>query len=107
MLPPDHPDLAISYNNLGYTYGKLGDLDKQLEYYRKALDIRERVLSRNDPLIAQSCNNIAFVYAEQQQYETALGWMRRALEIAEHSLPEDHPSRKYYREYMKYLEQQC
>lgn len=107
VLPPDHPDLATSYNNLGYTYGKLGDQDKQLEYYRKALEIRERVLSRNDPLIAASCNNIAFVYEEQQQYETALGWMRRALEIAEYSLPEDHPDRKYYREYMEYLEKQC
>ena len=92
---------------MGYTYGRLGDREKALEYYRKALTIRERSLPRNHPDIAWSCNNIACTYAEEEQYAEALQWMRRALEIAEHSLPEDHPNRRAYREGVEDLERRC
>ncbi|MBK8426134.1 MAG: tetratricopeptide repeat protein [Lewinellaceae bacterium] len=44
VLPMDHPDLAISYNNLSSTYGALGEHQKSLEYHEKALAIREKVL---------------------------------------------------------------
>ena len=31
-LVVDHPDIAVSYNNLAFTYGNLGDYQKQLEF---------------------------------------------------------------------------
>jgi tetratricopeptide (TPR) repeat protein len=41
VLPENHPDLALSYNNVGFAYCELGDHKKQLEFRMKALTIRE------------------------------------------------------------------
>ena len=38
-LPEGHPNLAASYNNVGGTYGDLGDHSKALEFKLKALAI--------------------------------------------------------------------
>ncbi|MBK8426132.1 MAG: tetratricopeptide repeat protein [Lewinellaceae bacterium] len=46
VLPSDHPDLALSYNNLAETYGALGEHRKRLEYNEKALSIREKCCLR-------------------------------------------------------------
>ena len=42
--PPEHPDLAASYNNIGDTYYDLGDHRKALEYHKKAVAIYEKSL---------------------------------------------------------------
>ena len=59
VLPPEHPDLARSYNNLAETYGDLGDLQKRLEYHQKALAIIEKVLPPQQLDMALSYNNLA------------------------------------------------
>ncbi|CAF4406931.1 unnamed protein product, partial [Rotaria sordida] len=38
-LPPNHPDLAASYNNIGLVYDNMGDYSKALEFYEKAHQI--------------------------------------------------------------------
>ncbi|CAF4370598.1 unnamed protein product, partial [Rotaria sordida] len=35
-LPPNHPDLAASYNNIGLVYDNMGDYSKALEFHEKA-----------------------------------------------------------------------
>ena len=42
MLPPDHPDLALSYNNVAWSYYRLGDLPEAVRYMRRAADIITR-----------------------------------------------------------------
>ena len=51
---PDHPNLATSYNNIGSAWGDLGDHHKQLEFFQKALAIREKVLPPDHPDLASS-----------------------------------------------------
>ncbi|CAF3407780.1 unnamed protein product [Rotaria sp. Silwood1] len=41
-LPTNHPDFAISYNNIGLAYNNIGDYLKALEFYEKALIIKEK-----------------------------------------------------------------
>ncbi|CAF4886178.1 unnamed protein product, partial [Rotaria magnacalcarata] len=53
-LPPNHPELAISYNNMGAMYKKMGIYSKALEFYERALKIRQEILSDNHPDLAQS-----------------------------------------------------
>ncbi|CAF4380811.1 unnamed protein product, partial [Rotaria sordida] len=48
-LPPNHPNLATSYNNIGQVYKDMGNYSKALEYYEKALKIREKALPSNHP----------------------------------------------------------
>ena len=49
VLPPEHPSLAISYNNVGITYAYMKDFSKAVEYLEKALEIREKVLPPEHP----------------------------------------------------------
>ena len=40
VLGENHPDVATSYNNIGFVYNNLGEYDKALEFHQKALKIR-------------------------------------------------------------------
>ena len=91
VLPENHPDIATSYNNVGYAYGELGDHKKQLEYYLKALGIREKVLPENHPDIAASYNNVGSAYSDLGDRKKALEYLLKALAIREKVLPENHP----------------
>jgi tetratricopeptide (TPR) repeat protein len=92
VLPPDHPDLASSYNNLAATYGALGQNDKQLAYHQKALAIREKVLPPDHPDLANSYNNLAATYGALGQNDKRLEYHQKALAIREKVLPPDHPN---------------
>ena len=78
-----HPSTATSYNNIGLSYGNLGDYPKALEYHFKALAIREKVLGKEHPDTAMSYNNIAGVYDSQGDYPKALEYHFKALDIKE------------------------
>jgi tetratricopeptide (TPR) repeat protein len=46
-LPPNHPDLGTSYNNIGGVYKSMGEYPKALSYYEKALEIQQKTLPAN------------------------------------------------------------
>ncbi|CAF1020970.1 unnamed protein product, partial [Rotaria magnacalcarata] len=60
-LPPTHPDLAQSYNNIGTTYYGMGDYSKALRLLEKALDIFQKSLPSTHPHIKSVMNSIAAV----------------------------------------------
>ncbi|MDP3105470.1 MAG: tetratricopeptide repeat protein [Candidatus Methanoperedens sp.] len=59
--------------------------------YRRALEINEKLLGKNDSNIATSLNNLAALYKSQGKYDEAEPMYRRALEIFEKSLGKEHP----------------
>ena len=94
ILPENHPDIALSLNNVGCAYGKLGgDKGYEIErkYCLKALAIREKVLPENHPDIATSLNNIGYAYCELGDPKEALKYLLKALTIREKVLPKNHP----------------
>jgi tetratricopeptide (TPR) repeat protein len=48
-LPPNHPDLAMSYNNIGLVYENMSNYSKALSFYERAVDIGQRSLPSNHP----------------------------------------------------------
>jgi tetratricopeptide (TPR) repeat protein len=79
------------YNNIGSVYDSKGDLDKALEYYEKALDICEKVLSTEHPDTALSYNNIGYVYNSKGDLDNALEYFEKAKDICEKVLGLEHP----------------
>ena len=57
-LTPNHPNLAISYNNIALVYDKMGYYAKALSSYEKALTINQQSLPPNHPDLATTYNNI-------------------------------------------------
>lgn len=91
VLPPEHPDLATPYNNLGGAYRELGEYNKCLELLQKALSIREKVLNLEHPDLAESYNNLAVIYGALGDDHKRLEYNEKSLSIREKILPPEHP----------------
>jgi len=81
VLPEDHPEIATSLNNLGFSYSILGDHQKSLEYYQKALKLFQKVLPKDHPDIASSLNNFGFSYSILGDHQKSLEYYQKALEM--------------------------
>jgi len=76
----------------GYILYTLGEYDKALEYYQKALAIVEKVFGGEHPFTASSHNNIGAVYDAKGEYDKALEYYQKALAISEKILGLENPS---------------
>ena len=85
-------ETATLFHNIATVYQDQGEYEKALEYFRKALAIREKVLGAEHPSTATTYNNIAVVYWSQGEYEKSLGYYKKALAIDETVLGAEHPS---------------
>ncbi|CAF1033033.1 unnamed protein product [Rotaria sordida] len=90
-LPPNHPDLASSYNGIGMVYDKIGEYSKALSSYERSLEIRKIALPPNHPDLASSYLNIGNVYSKMGEYSKALTYYEKDLEITLKALPPNHP----------------
>lgn len=72
-------------------YNRQGKYKEAEELYKKALDIRVRVLGGNHPATASSYNNLGVLYDEQGKYKEAEELYKKALTIRARTLGEDHP----------------
>ena len=61
QLGPEHPDVATSYNNIGFVHREKGDNDKALEHYQKALDIFSEQLGPDHPYTTQTLEHVSLL----------------------------------------------
>src|ERR1051326_2873695 len=61
----DHPDLALSMNNLGGHYEAMGKLAEAETLFKDALAMRQRLYHDDSTDIAGSLSNLGFLYREQ------------------------------------------
>jgi len=90
-LESNHPDVALSQNDLAYLLYDRRKYSEADSLYRRALAIREKALGRDHPDVANSLNNLAGLLETQGQYEEAKPLYRRALAIRETTLDANHP----------------
>ncbi|CAF0841700.1 unnamed protein product [Adineta steineri] len=90
-LPPNHPDLATSYNNIGIVHSKMANYPKALSSIEKAFKIWQQLLPPNHFDLAYSYGNIGVVLAKLGNYPKAHSFHEIALEIQQQSLPSNHP----------------
>ncbi|CAF4541769.1 unnamed protein product, partial [Rotaria sp. Silwood2] len=91
-LPPNHPDVATSYNQIGTVYSNMGEELKALSCYEKDLKISQETLPSNHPNLASSYDNIGSVYVNMGEYSKALSLYEQSLEIRKMALPWNHPN---------------
>jgi len=90
----DHPDKALSYNNIGQTYRAAGNYTKALDYYNKALTIYEKFYGEEHPDMAAPYNNIGAVYTSRSKFGDhvkVLEYFNKALLIHKKFFGEEHP----------------
>ncbi|BBD62071.1 peptidase-like protein [Nostoc sp. HK-01] len=70
---------------------KEGKYSTAIPLAKQALDIREKVLGKEHPLVATSLNNLAELYRIQGEYQQAEPLYQRSLAIREKILGKEHP----------------
>ncbi len=91
MLGVDHPDTAMSMNNLALVLEHQGRYGEAQPLFEWALAIYEAVLGATHPQTAASLNNLAGVLARQGRYGEAQPLYERALGVREAVLGAKHP----------------
>ncbi len=76
------PSIPDAYNNIGLSYAYENNVNKAIQYYRKALDI--------EPLYVPALNNLGLVLYSTGKAEEALYYWRLCLKISNGSEPELH-----------------
>jgi tetratricopeptide (TPR) repeat protein len=77
-LGHDHPDVALSYNNLGLAYDNKGEYDRGIEYYEKSLKIYLEKLGHDHPDVALSYNNLGTAYYNKGEYDRGIEYKAMA-----------------------------
>ena len=85
-------------------YDNRGNYPKALEYYHKALAIREKVLGKEHPDIAQSYFNIGCVLFKKGDIAEAEKYIQKAVDIAQKALGKDHPWTKHFLKNLEFLQ---
>lgn len=78
----DYYSDAKAFINYADVYRAEGEYDKALEYYKKALKIRESELGKDQSLTANNYNDIAETYEKMGDYDKALESYKKALELS-------------------------
>lgn len=79
----------------GTVLQRLSQFDEALALHRKALEIADRVLGKDDPEVPRILLNIGTVYGDQGILSTAIDHYQRALEISERVIGPWHPDIAY------------
>jgi CHAT domain-containing protein/tetratricopeptide (TPR) repeat protein len=84
-LGHEHPEVAVSLNNLAELYRALDDYALAESLYQRALSIWEKSLGPQDGTLAQGLTNLAGLYTSMGEYAKAEPLFKRALSIWEKS----------------------
>ena len=84
-------DLASSYNEIGYVYAELGELDMAMEYLGNAVETWEQSQLPERPNVAEIYNNLGVVCVFIGEYDKAMENLNIARRIWENTLGPNHP----------------
>jgi tetratricopeptide (TPR) repeat protein len=82
---------AHLFHQLGFIKDGQGKYAEAIEFYEKYLEICQKTLPANHPLLATSYHNIGWVYYNMGEYSKALSYYKKALESRQKTLPANHP----------------
>ncbi len=84
VIPLGHDTLfAEALNKFGTAQYRLGDYDKAMMAFRRALKLLGRLNGPNDPAVASVLNNLAMIHYERGEVDQARPLYERALRIDE------------------------
>jgi tetratricopeptide (TPR) repeat protein len=90
VFGPDHPNTAVSLNNVATVMEALGDFQATRPLKERALAICEKALGVEHPETARSLNNLGYLLQKQGDLDGARQYYERALTIKEKVLGPEH-----------------
>lgn len=99
-----YPDLGNIYTNISAVYFSLKNFREALSYLEKTLELYEKSLPFNHPLIALAHYNLACTLEELDRYIDAVKHPKRSIEFARYSFDFTHPRMQMYQDYYDELQ---
>ncbi|MEH1882627.1 MAG: tetratricopeptide repeat protein [Nostoc sp.] len=90
-LGEEHPNFALTLNNLALLYKSQGRYNEAEFLYLQALALRRCQGGEENPDVAESLNNLAILYELQGRYSEAELLCLQALELRQRLVGEEHP----------------
>ncbi|HSE57709.1 MAG TPA: tetratricopeptide repeat protein, partial [Nitrospiraceae bacterium] len=90
---PDHVEVAVTLGNLGQLYSAQGRYTDAEPYYRRALEVREKVLGDMHPDVAKSLEEYAVLLRTMGREKEALPLESRAQGIRVRGLAPPQPAK--------------
>ncbi|CAF3189302.1 unnamed protein product [Rotaria sp. Silwood2] len=84
-------DRARIYHQLGWVKDDQGQYREAISFYEKYLEIKQKTICEDHPLLAATYNNIGLAYNNMGDYSKALEFYEKAHQIEEKAMPSDHP----------------
>jgi tetratricopeptide (TPR) repeat protein len=77
---PEHPKVAIRWNNLGAAWKAKGKYDKAIKYFKKALASDLKTFGPEHQNVANRWNNLGATWHAKGRNDQAIGYYEKALE---------------------------
>ena len=90
VLGENHPDYAISLNNLGFLYMQVSNYREAEQCYIKSLSLNINILGERHPIITSLLNNLGLFYYRLGDYYKSEQYYLKTLELAKIVLGEKH-----------------
>ena len=91
VLPPDHPDVAMSLGNIGFVRAELGDYAGALDAAERYLQALQQAYGPDHPKLAEPLNNRGEALALLGRHTEAERDLRAAIDLAAIWVGPDHP----------------
>jgi CHAT domain-containing protein/tetratricopeptide (TPR) repeat protein len=91
VLGEEHPDTAITCNNLAHSLEALGKHAEALALYQKAVAICRKTVGQEHPDLASTYLNLGSLLSRQGKDSDALPYLQKGLAIFLKALGEEHP----------------
>ncbi len=103
LIREDNQEQANFISGIAYLLHYIAEYKKAEELYKKALEIRERILGEEHLCTAINYDNLAKVYARQGEYKKALRYYKMLYNIFLLRLGQNHPYTQVIYEYMQWV----
>ncbi|NLX19084.1 MAG: tetratricopeptide repeat protein [Desulfobulbus sp.] len=90
-LGEDHPEMAVSWQQIGELQETLGEYDKAVALYQKAISILEKKRGTEHPSLANLLTRLAALYVELEREKEAVAMYEQLVRIQEKVLRPTHP----------------
>ncbi len=75
--------VATTLHDLGDAYYFQEQYDKAIQFYERALEIKEKTLGKDHPDVATTLRSLGLVYKAQERYDKSIEYFKRVLEVLE------------------------